>query len=396
MKTDFFSTTKLPPYLFEAIHELKVKEIEQGKEIIDFGMGNPDLSPPEFAMEELAKLVKNPKLYGYSKVGGIDELKKAFCAYYKRRFGVELNYKNESLVTIGVKEGITSLATAISDDEGYIVAPNPSYPIHNFGFVIAKSAVKRIDALSSDEYFLKFKKLVESSDKKPTAIVVSYPSNPTGEIVTLDFYQELVDFCRLHEIYIISDIAYSEIYFGEANKPHSILEVKGAKEVAVEFCSVSKTFCFAGTRVGLVAGNSELIKALHKMKSYLDYGSFAPLQITLAKCFEDKEKSDIYLSNLRIKYQKRADFLIKILDKDLGWKVEKPKATMFVWLKIPEKFSNLTSFEFCKMLIEKAGVALSPGSGFGENGEGFVRFSLIHDEDKIIAAAQSLKKVFLD
>lgn len=396
MKTNFFANDELPPYLFEAIHELKVAAKEKGVDIIDFGMGNPDLPPPDFAMEKLAQLAKNPKLYGYSVVGGAEELKKSFCQYYKRRFGVELDYQKESIVTIGAKEGLTSLATALSMGDDYVVVSNPSYPIHNFAFLIAKNKVKQINAIKPREYFDKFKDLVKNSAKKPLAIIVNYPCNPTSESVDLSFYQELVDFCKKEEIYIISDIAYCEIYFGEENKPHSILEIDGAKDVAIEFSSVSKSFSLAGSRVGFAAGNQNLIKALHKMKSYLDYGSFSPLQLMVCECLKDEnqEKSDEYLLNLRQTYQSRAEILSKLLNEELNWKCEKAKAAMFIWLKIPEKFIHLGSFGFCKMLIEKTGVALSAGVGFGENGENYVRFSLIHDEGRMKEAVARLKEVF--
>ncbi len=392
MQNKFYLTEKLPPYIFEAIHNLKKEVAARGVEIIDFGMGNPDSAPPQHAMRKLEELAQNPKLYGYSVVGGIDELKSALCNYYARRFGVSLDAKTEAIVTIGAKEGITSLATAISDEHNYIAVPSPSYPIHTFAFIIAKSNVVHINAIKSADFLQQFKHHVETAPTKPLAVIVNYPCNPTSELVGLDFYEELVAFCKHHKIYIISDIAYVEIYFNENEKPCSVLQVKGAKDIAVEFSSVSKSYSLAGARIGFAAGNKSLIAALYKIKSYLDYGSFEPLQIVAAEAIT--EKSDEYLIALRAKYKRRVEFMVKILHDELGWSVEMPKAGMFIWTKLPQQFSHLTSFNFCKKLLEDTGVALSAGSGFGSNGEGFVRFSLIHDEDKMIAAVKKMREFF--
>ncbi len=394
MQNKFDLVETLPPYVFAAIHKLKLEAQEQGTKIIDFGMGNPDLSPPQHVMDLLSNLVKDPNLFGYSISGGIDLLKKAHVGYYQRRFGVELDQKTESLVTIGAKEGITSLATAISDDENYICVPSPSYPIHTFAFTIAKTKTHHIDAISGSDFLAKFKVYVEKTSKKPRAVLVSFPCNPTSEIVGLDFYEELVNFCKKHQIYIISDVAYAELYFNEEDKPHSILEVKGAKDIAIEFTSVSKSYSMAGCRVGFAAGNKDLIAALAKVKSFLDYGSFDPIQIAAAEALG--EDSDQYLAELRKTYKNRADFMVNLLHKELGWEVDNPKASMFIWTKLPKKFANLTSFEFCKKMIFEAGVALSPGSAFGKNGEGFVRLSLIHDEENMKKAISKLKTVFND
>jgi len=396
MQNQFYLTQKLPPYIFAAMYKLKTEAAARGVEIIDFGMGNPDSAPPQFVIDRLCELTRNGSLFGYSVTGGIEVLKKAVCAYYKRRFAVELDYASESLVTIGAKEGIASLATAISDSENYIAVPSPAYPIHTFAFQIAKGNLVQIPAISSQDFLRDFKKLVEEkvakNEKKPMAVIVSYPCNPTTEIVGLDFYQELVDFCKKHQIYIISDIAYCELYFNEKDKPHSILEIAGAKDVAIEFTSVSKSYSMAGCRVGFAVGNPILISALYKIKSYLDYGSFNPLQMVAAEALS--EKSDEYLKELRQKYKSRGEFLVDLLQKELGWHVEKPKASMFIWTKLPTQFSNLTSFEFCKKMIAETGVVMSPGSSFGDNGEGFVRLSLIHNEENMKKAVNALKKVF--
>jgi alanine-synthesizing transaminase len=392
MQNKFYLTEKLPPYIFAAIYKLKTEAAAKGLEVIDFGMGNPDSAPPQHVMDSLSELAKNPKLFGYSVTGGIDILKQSICQYYQRRFNVELDYKTESLVTIGAKEGIASLATAISDAENYMIVPSPSYPIHTFAFTISKSNVVHLNALSGAEFLQSFKDYVEKAAKKPLAVIVSFPCNPTTEIVGLDFYEELVAFCRKYKIYIISDIAYSELYFNEADKPHSVLEVKGAKDLAIEFSSVSKSYSMAGCRVGFAVGNKDLVAALYKIKSYLDYGSFTPLQMVAADALS--EKTDSYLNDLRQKYKSRGDFLVDIFQQELGWNIPKPKASMFVWAKLPEKFSQLSSFEFCKKMIEEVGVAMSPGSSFGENGEGHVRISLIHTEENVRKAVAKMKTVF--
>jgi alanine-synthesizing transaminase len=393
MPNRFFLTKKLPAYIFAAIHKLKQEAIASGLQIIDFGMGNPDSAPPKHVMEKLAELAQNPKLYGYSTVGGVDALKQALMSYYKRRFGVELDYKNECLVTIGAKEGIASLATAIAAPDDVIAVANPGYPIHTFAFVIAKSNLLPINAIEPRDFLDKFKAAALAAPKKPIAVIVNYPSNPTSQTVDLSFYQELVDFCLEHKIYIISDIAYGEIYFDEQQKPHSILEIKGAKDIAIEFSSVSKSYSMAGCRVGFAAGNPTLIAALYKIKSYLDYGSFEPLQLVAIDAMS--EKSDQYLKDLRQKYFSRAKFLVNLLDKELGWKVAMPKAGMFLWAKItPELFAKTktnNSFDFCKTLIQKTGVALSAGSSFGDNGEGYVRFSLIREENEMAEAVKRIK-----
>ena len=388
----FFLTEKLPPYIFASIYQLKQQAIEDGFNIIDFGMGNPDSAPPQHVMNELAELTKNPQLYGYSVTGGIEILKKAICNYYQRRFKVELDYKTQSLVTIGAKEGIASLATAISDDQNYICVPSPSYPIHTFAFIISKSNIVHINALTAQEFLKNFIHHVENSTKKPQAVIISYPCNPTTQIADISFYEEIVSFCRKHQIYIISDIAYCELYFDEKSKPNSVLEVKGADEIAIEFSSVSKSYSMAGTRVGFAVGNKNLISALYKIKSYLDYGSFSPLQMVSASALS--EKSDDYLLNLRQLYKKRADYFVKKFAQELGWHIDYPKASMFVWAKIPHQFSHFSSFDFCKKMILETGVAMSPGSSFGNNGEGFVRFSMIRNENEVDEAILRLKKVF--
>ncbi|NBX53013.1 MAG: aminotransferase class I/II-fold pyridoxal phosphate-dependent enzyme [Proteobacteria bacterium] len=392
LSNKFYLTEKLPPYVFASIYQLKQQASENGFKIIDFGMGNPDSAPPDHVMQELSELSKNPQLYGYSVTGGIEILKKAICDYYQRRFGVDLDYKTQSLVTIGAKEGIASLATAISDSNNYICVPSPSYPIHTFAFVISKSNVVHINAIEASEFLQNFKNFVEKSSKKPQAVIISYPCNPTTQIADFGFYQEMVSFCKKHQIYIISDIAYCELYFDEKDKPNSIMQVKGSSDIAIEFSSVSKSYSLAGTRVGFAVGNKNLISALYKIKSYLDYGSFTPLQMVASSALSDK--SDEYLIALRKLYKDRSDYFIKKFHNDLGWNIEKPKASMFVWAKLPLQFSSMSSFDFCKKMILEAGVAMTPGSSFGENGEGYVRFSMIRSTIEVDEAVKRLKKAF--
>lgn len=392
MSFQFHKIRRLPPYLFAEVNAMKAAARKSGRDIIDFGMGNPDSAPPSHVMDELSNLSTDPSLYGYSVVGGIKNLKKAITDYYKRRFDVEVDYELESIVTIGAKEGIASLATAISDNENYICVPSPSYPIHTFAFTISKTNIVHIPAITAQDFLEKFKNHVENSLQKPQAVVVSYPCNPTTETADLQFYQEMVDFCKKNKIYIISDIAYCEIYFDEKNKPHSILEIKGAKDIAIEFSSVSKSFSMAGARIGFAVGNKDLINALYKIKSYLDYGSFTPLQISAISALSSK--SDNYLSNLRNLYKDRADFFVKTFAEELAWHIDKPKASMFCWAKLPREFADFSSFDFCKKMILDAGVAMSPGSSFGQNGEGYVRFSMIRNNQEVYEATQRLKTIF--
>ncbi len=390
---DFHLTKILPPYIFAKIDQLKTDARNRGIDVIDYGMGNPDLPPPQHVIDELVELTKDPELYGYSVSGGMERLKKAISDYYRHRFHVSLDHNSESLVTIGAKEGLTSLATAISNHENYIIVPNPSYPIHTFAFIIAKSRAISIDSPSPAKFLKNFKNHVENSESKPAAVIVNFPCNPTTQTVSLKFYEELVEFCLRHKIYIISDLAYCEIYFGEENRPHSILEVENAKDIAIEFSSASKSYSMAGCRVGFAAGNKKLIEALRKIKSYLDYGSFMPLQLAAISAMS--EKTDKYLEQTRETYYNRAVFLQKELKNKLGWEVSLPKATMFIWAKIPEKFKDINSFDFCDQLIKETGVALSPGSSFGSKGDGFVRFSLIHDDKRTIEAIDRMK-IFFD
>lgn len=388
MTDKFYLTKKLPPYIFAAINEVKAEAVKKGIDLIDFGMGNPDSAPPEHVIKYLNKLTQQPSLYGYSTVGGIENLRKAICAYYKRVFSVNLDYKTESLVTIGSKEGISSLATAISDEKSHICIASPSYPIHTFAFTIARSNTYHINAVSAEGFLQSFKEHVAKNKNKVKAVIVNYPSNPTAEIVDLAFYKDLVAFCKKNKIFIISDIAYAELYFDPKNKPPSILQVKGAKDIAIEFYSTSKSYSMAGCRVGFALGNKDLISALFKIKCYLDYGSFEPLQLAAVEALSTK--SDDYLDSLRKLYDDRGHYFIKKAQEILDWKIPKSKASMFLWTKLPQKFRHMSSYDFCQKLIIRTGVVFCPGSSFGENGEGYIRISLIHNNEKV---DQALNKV---
>lgn len=388
---DFYLTSKLPPYIFAAINEIKSNATANGIELIDFGMGNPDSAPPEHVMQYLSDLTKNSKLYGYSMSGGITDLRKTICDYYKRTFDVNLDYKTQALVTIGSKEGISSLATAISDGDTHICIKSPSYPIHTFAFIISRSNTHQIAADNAYDFLTKFKEHALQNKNKVKAVIVNYPCNPTAETVDLKFYEDLVSFCKEQQIYIISDIAYAELYFDPKNKPNSILQVKGADEIAIEFYSTSKSYSMAGCRVGFAVGNKELIAALYKIKCYLDYSSFTPLQMAAIQALSNK--SDQYLANLRQLYQKRGEYFIQKAKEILGWEINMPKASMFLWTKIPNQFANQSSFDFCKKLIEEVGVVFCPGSSFGKSGEGFVRISMIHDFADIDKALNLVKKL---
>jgi alanine-synthesizing transaminase len=391
MQKKFELIEKLPTYIFAKSQELKQQAISRGIEIFDFGMGNPDLPPPQHVIDYFSATCKNQNLYGYSVTAGIDSLRKSLCNYYSRRFKVDLDWASETLVTMGATEGITSFALTVSDSKNHICVANPCYPIHNFSFAIARGKTHQINAIKPKDFLSKFKKHVESSRQKPIAVLVNYPNNPTTEIVDLSFYEELVSFCKKHQIYIISDLAYAEVYYDEKHKPHSILEVKGAKDIAIEFTSVSKSYCLPGCRVGFAVGNKNLIASLYKMKSYLDFGLFTPIQMAVAEALT--KKSDEYLKNLRATYKRRAEFLVDLLEKELDWIVEKPKAGMFIWTKIPKKFSKLSSAKFVEKMIFETGVVMCPGDSFGSNGEGFVRISLIHDEEIMKKAISKMKQV---
>ena len=388
---EFYRIKRLPPYVFAEVNNIKYNQRQQGKDIIDFGMGNPDLPTPPHIVEKLRQAVLDSATHRYSVSQGIKGLRKAICNYYDRRFNVALNPDNEAVVTIGSKEGLANLATAITKPGDVILVPNPSYPIHPYGFIIVEAAVKYIpkdfDAKDHQSDFLqKLKAAVETSQPKPTTLILNYPCNPTAEVVELDFYEAVTDFCHHHGIYIISDLAYCEIYYN--TPPPSILQIKKAKDIAVEFTTMSKTYSMAGWRVGFCCGNEKLVGALKKIKSYLDYGIFAPVQIAATVALNGPQEC---VEETRQIYRERRDLLVETLN-DAGWQMEAPKASMFAWARIPEKLRHLGSLEFSKKLIEEAEVAVSPGIGFGNYGDEFVRIALIENNQRIRQAAKNIKK----
>jgi len=369
---------------------MKARARANGEDIIDFGMGNPDQPTPQHIVDKLIETVKNPKTHGYSNSRGIPGLRKAFVAYYERRFGVSLDPEKEAIVTLGSKEGLANLASAVTSPGDVILVPNPSYPIHQFGFVIAEASVQNIPASADENFFVALESAINNSHPKPKMLVINYPNNPTSEVVDISFYERVVDFCRHHQIYVLSDLAYSEIYF-DGNPPPSILQVKGAKDVAVEFTSMSKTYSMPGWRIGFAAGNPELIAALTRIKSYLDYGAFTPIQVAATAALNGPQDC---IDNIRTLYKERRDVLIDGL-KGAGWNIPSPPATMFAWAPIPPAFAHLGSLEFSKLLLSEAQVAVAPGIGFGEYGDGFVRLALVENKHRTRQAIRSVKS-FLD
>ncbi len=391
MQEEFYRIKRLPPYVFAEVNKMKADARANGDDIIDFGMGNPDSATPEHIVDKLVESARNPKAHRYSNSRGIPGLRRALSAYYERRFGVSIDPETEAIVTLGSKEGMANLAQAITSPGDIVLSPNPSYPIHAFGFIIAGGAVRYLPAyVESPEARRKFmatlQRGVEYSIPKPLAVVLNYPSNPTAESVDLDFYTEIVDFCRFHEIYILSDLAYSEVYF-DGNPPPSILEVPGARDLAVEFTSLSKTYSMPGWRIGFAAGNKTLIEALARVKSYLDYGAFTPIQVAATAALNGPQDC---VEEMRSLYQSRRDVLVEGLSA-AGWEIPSPKATMFAWAPIPESYQEAGSLEFSKVLLREAKVAVSPGIGFGEYGEGFVRIALVENLHRTRQAIRNIK-----
>ena len=394
MKSKFERINRLPPYIFSEINNLKFKLRSQKKDIIDFGMGNPDMPTPNHIRQKLKDTIDKPGVGRYSVSKGINGLRKAQAKYYKRRFDVNLDINKEIIVTIGSKEGLANLAQAITSKGDKILCPDPSYPVHPYGFTIAGAKLIPLKTIyngkfNPEKYLINIEKNMKKNFSIK-AVIVSFPSNPTAQIVDLDFYKDLVKLAIKYEIYILSDLAYSEIYF-ENNPPPSILEVNDAKKVAVEFTTLSKTYAMAGWRIGFAVGNKTLIEALTKIKSYVDYGAFTPVQVAATAALNGSQQC---VEEIRQTYKKRRDVLIETFAR-AGWEIPKPKASMFVWAPIPDKFKKLGSMKFAKKLMIKADVAVAPGLAFGKNGEGFVRIGLVENTQRIRQAAKNIKK-FLD
>ena len=386
MAEEFYRIQRLPPYVFAEVNKLKAKLRADGQDIIDFGFGNPDLPTPQHVIDKLIETVQKPRVNGYSASRGIKGLRQACSRYYARRFDVALDPEDQIIATIGSKEGFANLAQAITAPGDVIYAPDPSYPLHAYGFIIAGAKIQGIPAITADEYLAGVKDALAKADKPPMAIVVCFPSNPTGFTADKSFYEEIVKVAKAHDIIILSDLAYSEIYFGDP--PPSIFEVVDPEEImCIETISLSKTYSMAGWRMGFAVGNRRLIAALTRVKSYLDYGAFTPIQVAACAALDGPQE---VVTEAREIYRKRRDVLVESFGR-AGWDIPSPEASMFAWAPLPKQFKHLGSVEFCKMLMEKANVAVSPGNGFGENGEGFVRMALVENEQRIRQAARNIK-----
>ena len=386
MDQEFHKIKRLPPYVFAEVNELKAKARAAGDDIVDFGMGNPDQPPPSHVIDKLVEAVQNPRIHRYSTSRGIPGLRKAIAGYYARRFGVELDPERETIVTLGSKEGLANLCQAITSPGDIILVPNPSYPIHAFGFIIAGAAIRSMPVGLGYDFMEQLERALRHSVPKPLALVLNFPANPTAAVVDLDFYAQVVDFCRRHGIYVISDLAYAEVYF-DGEPPPSILQVPGAKEVAVEFTSLSKTYSMPGWRIGFCSGNEKLIAALARVKSYVDYGAFTAIQVAATAALNGPQDC---IDEMRQRYRARRDVLVQGLVA-AGWEVPSPPATMFAWAPIPPAFAKLGSLEFSKRLLTEAKVAVAPGVGFGEYGDGYVRLALVENEHRIRQALRGIK-----
>jgi alanine-synthesizing transaminase len=387
--SEFYRIRRLPPYVFAEVNALKAAARARGEDVIDFGMGNPDLPTPKHIVEKLVETVADPKTHRYSTSRGIPGLRRALAAYYQRRFGVELDPEREAIVTLGSKEGLANLAQAITAPGDVILCPNPSYPIHAFGFTIAGASVRSFPLVPGVELLDTLERAYRHSVPSPSALILNFPSNPTARVVDLDFYAQVVDFARRRGVYILSDLAYAEIWF-EGEPPPSILQVPGAREVAVEFTSMSKTYSMAGWRIGFAAGNPRLISALTRVKSYLDYGAFTPIQVAATAALNGPQDC---VALHRDTYRHRRDVLVEAFGR-AGWPVPSPPATMFAWAPIPEGYRHLGSVGFAKLLLTEAQVAVAPGLGFGEYGDDHVRIALVENEQRIRQAARNLRRLF--
>jgi alanine-synthesizing transaminase len=387
LNEDFHRIKRLPPYVFAEVNRLKAAARARGADIIDLGMGNPDLPTPQHIIDKLIETVSKPRTHRYSASKGIPGLRRAQAAYYERRFGVKLDPETQIVATLGSKEGFANMAQAITAPGDVILVPNPTYPIHEFGFLLSGAAIRHLPASTGEEFLRLVDRACKHTVPKPLALVLSYPSNPTAMTADLDFYKDAIELAKRLELIVLSDIAYAEIYF-DNNPPPSVLQVPGAMDIAVEFTSLSKTYNMPGWRMGFAVGNERLIAALARIKSYLDYGAFTPIQVAAAAALNGPQDC---VEEIRATYHSRRDCLVESFGR-AGWNIPPPPATMFAWAPVPDAFKQLGSVEFAKLLIEKASVAVSPGLGFGEYGEGFVRIALVENEHRIRQAARNLKK----
>ena len=386
MSQEFHRIRRMPPYVFAEVNTAKARARGEGEDIIDLGMGNPDGGTPPHIVAKLVEAVQDPRTHRYSTSKGIPGLRRALAGYYARRFDVQLDPETEVVATLGSKEGLANLAAAITSPGDTILVPNPSYPIHQFGFIIAGASVRSIPATPDDAMLEALDRAVRHSVPKPTALIVNFPSNPTAYLAELGFYREIVAFCRKHEIYILSDLAYAEIYFN-GRPPPSILQVPGAKDITVEFTSLSKTYSMPGWRMGFAAGNPKLIAALARIKSYLDYGAFTPIQVAATAALNGPQDC---VAEMRTLYHERRDVLVRGLVQ-AGWDVPSPEGSMFAWAPIPERYAHLGSLEFSKLLLARAKVAVAPGIGFGEHGDGHVRIALVENAQRLRQAVRNIR-----
>ncbi|MEE4152861.1 MAG: LL-diaminopimelate aminotransferase [Erythrobacter sp.] len=387
MNDQFYRIKRLPPYVIAEVNALRHAARLAGEDIVDLGMGNPDQPPPQHVIDKLCEVAAKPDAHGYSQSKGIPGLRRAQANYYARRFGVELDPESEVVVTMGSKEGLASLANAITAPGDVVLAPNPSYPIHTFGFIIAGATIRSVPTTPGEEYWRSLESAMKFTVPRPSVLVVSYPSNPTAETVDLAFYERLVAWARENQVWVLSDLAYSELYF-DGNPTPSIMQVEGAKEVAIEFTSMSKTYSMAGWRMGFAVGNKQLIAAMTRVKSYLDYGAFTPIQA--AACAALNGPQDIIAANREL-YRKRRDVLVESFGR-AGWHVPAPAASMFAWAPLPPALAHMGSLEFSKRLLTEAKVAVAPGVGYGEKGEGFVRIAMVENEQRLRQAARNIKR----
>jgi alanine-synthesizing transaminase len=384
---EFFRIRRLPPYVFEQVNRAKAAARNTGADIIDLGMGNPDLPAPLHVVEKLKETVGKPRTDRYSASRGIAGLRRAQAAYYRRRFGVKLDPEREIVATLGSKEGFANVAQAIIAPGDVVLVPNPSYPIHQFGFLMAGGVIRSVPSEPTPLFFEALERAVIHSIPKPVAVVVCYPANPTAYVASLDFYRDLVAFAKKHGLFILSDLAYAEVYFDD-NPPPSVLEVPGAIDVTVEFTSLSKTYSMPGWRMGFAVGNERIISALARVKSYLDYGAFTPVQVAATAALNGP---DACIEEMRATYKRRRDVLVESFGR-AGWPIPAPRASMFAWAPIPPALEPLGSLEFSTLLVEKAELAVSPGIAFGEHGEGFVRIALVENEQRIRQAARNVRR----
>ncbi|KHK92513.1 LL-diaminopimelate aminotransferase [Novosphingobium malaysiense] len=387
MEDEFYRIKRLPPYVIAEVNAMRHAARQAGKDIIDLGMGNPDLPPPDHVIDKLCEVARKPDAHGYSQSKGIPGLRRAQANYYANRFGVDVDPESEVVVTMGSKEGLASLATAITAPGDVVLAPNPSYPIHTFGFIIAGATIRSVPTTPDERYWHSLDRAMAFTVPRPSILVVNYPSNPTAETVDLAFYERLVAWAKENKVWVLSDLAYSELYY-DGNPTRSILEVPGAKDVAVEFTSMSKTYSMAGWRMGFAVGNQRLIAAMTRVKSYLDYGAFTPIQA--AACAALNGPQDIVERNRQL-YQKRRDVMVEAFGR-AGWEIPSPKASMFAWAPLPPALKEMGSLEFSKQLLTHAEVAVAPGVGYGEDGEGFVRIAMVENEQRLRQAARNVKR----